>query len=228
MEQRRTRRFKLQLPLSITRTGAERVTFAGHTDNISSSGVLFTADREPDLGGPIEYIITLNHEGPQSVNLRCMGKVLRTGRIQVITNVGVLTEGFDDPGGSCIAMARPTRSEGLYAQCVGRGTRLFPGKKNCLILDFVDLSALSLCTLPSLFGVPRDLDLRGGDVSEARQVWNQILFDHPGFELEARALTLPEIQERSASFDPLTLQPNAEVRAISTPGGSGLSTVREG
>jgi hypothetical protein len=82
MEQRRTRRFKLQLPLSITRTGAERVTFAGHTDNISSSGVLFTAEREPDLGGPIEYIITLNHEGPQAVNLRCMGKVLRTGRVQ--------------------------------------------------------------------------------------------------------------------------------------------------
>lgn len=82
MEQRRTRRFKLQLPLSITRTGAERVTFAGHTDNISSSGVLFTAEREPDLGGPIEYIITLNHDGPQSVNLRCMGKVLRTGRVE--------------------------------------------------------------------------------------------------------------------------------------------------
>ena len=81
MEQRRTRRFKLQLPLSITRTGAERVMVAGHTDNISSSGVLFTAEREPDLGGPIEYIITLNHDGPQSVNLRCMGKVLRTGRV---------------------------------------------------------------------------------------------------------------------------------------------------
>jgi ATP-dependent helicase IRC3 len=139
----------------------------------------------------------------------------RAGRTQVLTNVAVLTEGFDDPGVSCIAMARPTRSAGLYAQCIGRGTRLFPGKKNCLILDFVDLSALSLCTLPSLFGVPRDLDLRGGDVSEARHVWNQILFDHPGFELEAKALTLPEIQERAASFDPLTLQPNAEVRAIS-------------
>ena len=81
MEQRRTRRFKLQLPLSITRSGAERVHFAGCTENISSSGVLFTADREPDLGGPIEYIITLNHEGPQSVNLRCMGKVLRADRM---------------------------------------------------------------------------------------------------------------------------------------------------
>src|SRR5438067_8817162 len=79
MEQRRTRRFKLQLPLSITRSGAERVTHAGYTKNISSSGVLFTTAREPDLGGPIEYIITL--DGPQSVNLRCMGKVLRADPI---------------------------------------------------------------------------------------------------------------------------------------------------
>jgi hypothetical protein len=39
--------------------------------------VLFTSEREPDLGGPIEYVITLNHEGPQPVTLRCMGKVLR-------------------------------------------------------------------------------------------------------------------------------------------------------
>src|SRR5579864_1000241 len=77
MEQRRTRRFSLQLPLSITRSGAERVAVAGFTKNISSSGVLFTAEREPDLGGPIEYVIILNHEGPQAVSLRCVGKVLR-------------------------------------------------------------------------------------------------------------------------------------------------------
>jgi hypothetical protein len=81
MEQRRTRRFKMQLPLSITRAGAERVTLAGLTRNISSSGVLFTTERAPDLGGPIEYIITLNHDGTQSVNLRCIGKVLRTERM---------------------------------------------------------------------------------------------------------------------------------------------------
>jgi len=81
MEQRRTRRFKLQLPLAITRSGAERVTVAGYTKNISSSGVLFTAERELDLGGPIEYVITLNHDGPQAVNLRCMGKVVRSDRL---------------------------------------------------------------------------------------------------------------------------------------------------
>jgi ATP-dependent helicase IRC3 len=140
----------------------------------------------------------------------------RAGTTQVLCNVAVLTEGFDDPGVSCIAMARPTRSEGLYAQCVGRGTRLHSGKKDCLVLDFVDVSALSLCSLPSLFGVPRELDLRGEDVSVARRTWLQILFDHPGFELEAGALTLPEIQQRAASFDPLTLQADPEIRAISS------------
>jgi len=98
---------------------------------------------------------------------------------------------------------------------VGRGTRLFPGKTDCLILDFVDLSNLSLCTLPSLFGAPRDLDLRGGDARDAARVWQLIAFDVPGFELEAGAVTLAEIQDRAAAFDPLTLRPDGDVRAIS-------------
>lgn len=182
----------------------------------------------------IAFCVTVNHARNLSRSLNALGvpagivhgampaevraKALadfRAGLTQVLTNVAVLTEGFDDPGVSCIAMARPTRSEGLYAQCIGRGTRLSAGKTDCLILDFVDLSTLSLCTLPSLFGVPRDLDLRGGDVREAQQIWQQILFDHPGFELEAGALTLHEIQNRAATFDPLTLQVHDDVRAIS-------------
>ncbi|HET9956784.1 MAG TPA: DEAD/DEAH box helicase [Polyangiaceae bacterium] len=139
----------------------------------------------------------------------------KAGKLQVMCNVAVLTEGFDDPGVSCIAMARPTRSEGLYAQCVGRGTRLHNDKRDCLILDFVDASRLSLCSLPSLFGAPRELDLRGDDAERAARVWQQILVDHPGFELEAGSITLPEIQQRAASFNPLTLETHDEVRAIS-------------
>jgi hypothetical protein len=81
MEQRRNRRFTLQLPMSITRNGAQRVAVAARTQNISSAGVLFTAEREPDLGGAIEYVITLNHEGTQPVSLRCIGKVLRAERL---------------------------------------------------------------------------------------------------------------------------------------------------
>lgn len=80
MEQRRTRRFTLQLPLSITPAGGERAPIAGVTKNISSSGVLFTAEKEPDLGSPIEYIVTLNASGPKPVNLRCIGKVVRAER----------------------------------------------------------------------------------------------------------------------------------------------------
>ncbi len=150
----------------------------------------------------------------------------RAEKTQVLANVGVLTEGFDDPGVSCIAMARPTRSEGLYAQCVGRGTRLHPGKTDCLILDFVDLSALSLCSLPTLFGLPAQLDLQGQEVNDVRVRYHQLMLEHPGLELEAGALTLAEIQERAASFDPLTLQTHADVRAIS--GNAWFSLARHG
>ena len=78
MEQRRTRRFQLELPMSIVRAGAERMALPGLTRNISSSGVLFTARAEPDLGGPVEYVIALNEGGPHPVSLRCVGKVLRS------------------------------------------------------------------------------------------------------------------------------------------------------
>lgn len=81
MEQRRTHRFKLRLPLSVTRCGTNRVVTSGYTREISSTGVLFTTEREPDLASPIEYVITLNHDGRQAVNLRCIGKVLRAERL---------------------------------------------------------------------------------------------------------------------------------------------------
>lgn len=62
------------------------------------------------------------------------------GKIDIITNVGVLTEGWDAPCTSIIMMARPTKSKILYIQCVGRGLRLNENKNDCLIMDFVDAS----------------------------------------------------------------------------------------
>jgi superfamily II DNA or RNA helicase len=59
----------------------------------------------------------------------------RTGELHVVTSVGVLTEGFDFPELSCLVMARPTMSAGLYVQMLGRGTRLAPGKADCLVVD---------------------------------------------------------------------------------------------
>lgn len=79
-----------------------------------------------------------------------------SGQLQFVVNVGVLTEGFDDPGVELVVMRRPTKSRALYAQMIGRATRPLPGvvdeandsdehrraaiaasaKPSCLVVDF--------------------------------------------------------------------------------------------
>ncbi len=93
---------------------------------------------------------------------------LHTGETQILANVGVLTEGFDEPSVSCIIIAAPTKSSVKYTQIVGRGLRLYPGKSDCLILDVVGASEEnSIASLPALFGLKSLLD--GEDVITARQ-----------------------------------------------------------
>ena len=60
----------------------------------------------------------------------------KQGEIRALASMGVLTTGFNAPAVDLIALLRPTQSAGLYVQMVGRGTRLAPGKENCLVLDF--------------------------------------------------------------------------------------------
>lgn len=90
---------------------------------------------------------------------------LHAGATQVVVNCAVLTEGFDEPSVSCVVVARPTRFHGLYVQMVGRGTRLFPGKKDLMVLDIVGAS-----NRHELVGV---VDL-GADMDEGRDA------DEPG------------------------------------------------
>lgn len=58
----------------------------------------------------------------------------RRGSVTVMGN----TEGWDSPGVSCVAIARPTKSRSLYAQMLGRGLRPAPGKTDCLVIDYTD------------------------------------------------------------------------------------------
>lgn len=60
----------------------------------------------------------------------------RDGKLQMLANCSVLLEGFDVPDVGAIALCRPTQSRPLFSQIVGRGTRLFPGKEDCVIIDF--------------------------------------------------------------------------------------------
>jgi superfamily II DNA or RNA helicase/intein/homing endonuclease len=62
----------------------------------------------------------------------------RSGRTKHMCNVGVLTTGFDYPELDCITLARPTMSLALLYQMCGRGMRIAPGKKSCLIVDITE------------------------------------------------------------------------------------------
>lgn len=66
--------------MEIVRTGASRISAVGTTRNISSGGLLFVGEKEIEIGGPVEYVVTLTSGHGGAVNLRCMGKVLRQER----------------------------------------------------------------------------------------------------------------------------------------------------
>jgi len=58
------------------------------------------------------------------------------GYIKYLVNVNVLTTGYNEKAIDCVVLLRKTLSPGLYVQMVGRGTRLYPGKEDFLVLDF--------------------------------------------------------------------------------------------
>lgn len=62
----------------------------------------------------------------------------KSGNLSAVCNVNVYTEGFNATCTDCIVLLRPTLSEGLFSQMVGRGLRLHVGKSYCLVLDFAN------------------------------------------------------------------------------------------
>jgi DNA repair protein RadD len=60
-------------------------------------------------------------------------------KFKYLVNVSVLTTGFDAPHVDVVAILRPTESNGLYQQIIGRGLRLDPGKSDCFILDYTGM-----------------------------------------------------------------------------------------
>ena len=83
------------------------------------------------------------------------------GKVRAVVNCMVLTEGTDLPICDAILNLRPTCNDSLYQQMAGRGTRLYPDKEYCLLVDVVpsdfDTTTRQLCTAPSLFGIDASL-----------------------------------------------------------------------
>ena len=87
-------------------------------------------------------------KGYVSVNIDCdtpkdererMLREFKEGKIQVLVNVELFTEGFDCPDVSFVQLARPTRSLAMYLQQVGRGLRYVEGKEKTIFIDNVGL-----------------------------------------------------------------------------------------
>ncbi len=105
----------------------------------------------------------------------------KSGAVTVLVNVGVLTEGFDEPSIEAIILAKPTRSSLLYTQIVGRGTRLFEGKEHCMIIDIADTTkGKKPIGLPTLLGMPADFDLQGQSLTDIADEFEKLKETAPG------------------------------------------------
>jgi len=94
-------------------------------------------------------------------------EAFRSGKYKVLTNALLLTEGWDCPEVDCIVMLRPTKSRSMYAQAVGRGTRLANGKDHLLLLDFLWMTDKhDLCRPASLLGKEEQVAKRMVDITE--------------------------------------------------------------
>jgi hypothetical protein len=93
IDQRKAKRFDLRLPVEVVRKSFQPVSSIGETRNLSAGGVLFSATVDMQIGEPLEYIITFPSHSINggSVNLRCLGKVVRLDR-----------SGSGDNGGSSL------------------------------------------------------------------------------------------------------------------------------
>lgn len=135
----------------------------------------------------------------------------RKGRIQVLANCMVLTEGYDEPSIAGIILARPTKSTLLYTQMIGRGTRLYPGKENVTIVDIVDVTREhSLTTLPGLFGLSDTFDLEGYTTDEAEKAVRWVESNRPWVPIN-RATSLSDLRYRCTKIDLFDLETPMEL-----------------
>lgn len=150
------------------------------------------------------------------------------GRVQFLVNCALFLEGFDAPLCACVAMARPTKSRALYAQAIGRGTRILglsleesvaAGKSDLLVLDFVGNSSTH-----SLVSVADVLD--GSVTEEVAQRVTELVKEEPDLPvhvaLERAGQQLAEEARRralaTARFRTIEIDPFSILGAVARPG----------
>ena len=75
IERRKSQRFRIELPVEITQVSGKRVNRPVELFDISSGGISFLSTKDWELGGRVEYLITLSEA--KKVRIRCLGKIVR-------------------------------------------------------------------------------------------------------------------------------------------------------
>jgi ATP-dependent helicase IRC3 len=139
------------------------------------------------------------------------------GQTAILCVCQLLTEGYDDPTISAIVLARPTQSPVLFSQCVGRGTRLAPNKKDLVVIDVVDGTMThSLVTLPTLMGLPNTLDINGRPLTEAAAFIEEMQAKNPAIDftkledIDDAKLLVEQVDMFSIKF-PAEVEQNSEL-----------------
>lgn len=138
------------------------------------------AKRFNEEGVSADYVLGATDKDERKQKL----KDFYDGKIQVMVNAMVLTEGYDNEYIETVLMARPTQSGILFQQMIGRGTRLSENKECLTVIDFVDnTSRQRLQTVSSLIGIPGTVDFKGQDILEAKEKIDNLLELAPNFNL---------------------------------------------
>ncbi|KAJ6186182.1 hypothetical protein N7519_007483 [Penicillium mononematosum] len=118
-----------------------------------------------DHGVDARYITASTPKGVRAEQLRAF----KDQEFPVLLNCGLFTEGTDIPNIDCVLLARPTRSRNLLIQMIGRGLRLFPGKKDCHVIDMVASLETGVLSTPTLFGLDPDEVLDNTSVEDMKK-----------------------------------------------------------
>ena len=160
------------------------------------------------------------------------------GKYNVLCNSMLLTEGWDCPSVDCVVVLRPTKVRGLYCQMVGRGTRLFPGKKDLLLLDFLwHTERHELCRPAHLIceneevaaRMTENLSEQAGVPIDIEEAENKASEDVVAKREESLAKTLEEMKTRKKRLvDPLQYEMSIQAEDLSSyvPVGTGKSNGR--
>jgi DNA repair protein RadD len=114
----------------IVKHGADRQGWLVFCCGVAHGEALDEALRERDVASAAIFGETKSDERDRIITM------FKAGELRALCSVGVLTTGFNATHVDLVALARATKSTGLFIQMVGRGLRVHPGKVDCRILDF--------------------------------------------------------------------------------------------